>query len=630
MSGKTPNQASGYFAVRKGKGGIQRCVFLDYDDCKAFVDDDSTAEFHVFDTFVEAEAYLRQPSALQPSLQATRKRKATDINNDETTLPPTQPAINTAAATALASIAFPTDEEAVSQALNKTRPSEVAAVERQPYRPTKKWRNCFLELKAFVASGAVGEMDSKLKSWLADQRYQYSLHQQNKPSTMTEEKIQRFKEIGYALTQSKRESSNLATATKRQKPDSVSTTPAGNPKHRIYKRWHVSFNRLKEYMDAHNGSWDIGTHDKENSKLRVWIADQQQEYRKLAEGHDSTMNQEKIQRLQSIGFTFSFVKWQNRLSQLQAYKQEHGDFFVPNDHPVLGKWFVLLKRHCKDFSKTGTPTREMNAERMEQLKAIGFDPCQRSRRNVKPQEEENADWEANFEKLREYKEANGDCAVSRTAETIGLFNWVVAQRNGYKRLQQGKSSKLTAGHLMRLNDLGFVFLPKGGSYRTWNDRVEELRQFMAQHGHLNITTTHPELGEFVSRQRNDYRRRLDGLQSPMTDEKYQILAELGFNFDGGQRKDKSKSNPVKSWEERFQDLLDFKQVFGHTVVPQHSTHTPGLGAWVKQQRNNYQKLKKGKKTSMTAEKALKLANVGFAFDVRPHESKRQRDEDDEE
>jgi predicted RNA-binding protein YlxR (DUF448 family) len=626
MSEKTPNRTSGYFAVRKGKGGIQKCVFLDYDDCKAFVEDDSTAEYHVFDTFVEAETYLRQqPTAQKPSLQATKKRKAVDINNDEPTLTPMHPAAKAAAATALASIASP-----VPPAHKKARPSEVSFVERKSYRPTKKWQDSFLHLKAFVESGNVGEMDAKLKTWTSDQRYQYSLLQQNKPSTMTEEKIQRFKDIGYALTEAKPQSSNLATATKPQKPiDSVSSTPTNKQSRQIYKRWHYSFDRLKEYMNDHNGSWGIDTQDKENSKLRVWIADQQQEYRKMSEGQDSAMNQEKLQLLQSIGFTFSYAKWQDRLSQLQAYKHEHADFCVPNDHPVLGKWFVSLKRHCKEFSKTGTPTREMNAQRMEQLKAIGFDPGQR--KNSKPQEEETADWEANLEKLKQYKLANGDCSVPRTDETLGLFNWIVAQRSGYKRLQQGKSSKLTASHLMRLNDLGFVFLPKGGSYRTWNDRVEELRQFMAQHGHLNVTTTHAELGEFVSRQRNDYRKRLDGLQSPMTDEKCQILTELGFNFDVGQRrKDRSKINPVKSWEERFQELLDFKQIFGHTVVPQHSTHTPGLGAWVKQQRNNYKKLKKGQKCSMTAEKALKLANVGFVFDVRLHEKKPRREEDDEE
>ena len=56
----------------------------------------------------------------------------------------------------------------------------------------------------------------------------------------------------------------------------------------------------------------------------------------------------------------------------------------------------------------------------------------------------------------------------------------------------------------------------------------------------------------------------------------------------------------------------FKLEFGHTVVPQNSGP---LGAWVHSQRVHYKKFKAGEKSQMTAEKALRLTEVGFCFNA---------------
>ncbi len=73
------------------------------------------------------------------------------------------------------------------------------------------------------------------------------------------------------------------------------------------------------------------------------------------------------------------------------------------------------------------------------------------------------------------------------------------------------------------------------------------------------------------------------------------------------------SSPVKkSWDERFEEMLLFKEEHGHTIVPQLSGP---LGGWVRMQRIAYKKLKAGEKSTMTAEKALRLAEVGFCFDA---------------
>lgn len=48
------------------------------------------------------------------------------------------------------------------------------------------------------------------------------------------------------------------------------------------------------------------------------------------------------------------------------------------------------------------------------------------------------------------------------------------------------------------------------------------------------------------------------------------------------------------------------------MVPQNSGR---LGMWVHAQRVHYKKFKKGKPSQMTAEKALKLSEIGFCFDA---------------
>jgi hypothetical protein len=49
-----------------------------------------------------------------------------------------------------------------------------------------------------------------------------------------------------------------------------------------------------------------------------------------------------------------------------------------------------------------------------------------------------------------------------------------------------------------------------------------------------------------------------------------------------------------------------------------------LGIWVKQQRTEYRRMKKGQKCFMTAEKALQLKEIGFQFDAEKYKG-RNRD-----
>jgi hypothetical protein len=68
-------------------------------------------------------------------------------------------------------------------------------------------------------------------------------------------------------------------------------------------------------------------------------------------------------------------------------------------------------------------------------------------------------------------------------------------------------------------------------------------------------------------------------------------------------------NQSGRWQERFQDLCKFRQVYGHCCVPNHWPQNPPLSQWVKRQRCQYKRKKEGQHSTMTEDrnKALELS-----------------------
>ena len=123
----------------------------------------------------------------------------------------------------------------------------------------------------------------------------------------------------------------------------------------------------------------------------------------------------------------------------------------------------------------------------------------------------------------------------------------------------------------------------------------------------------------MARQRVDYGRYIDGKATlGINAERVEKLSKLGFVFSVMKRKVPGMERPQrKKWGERFEELLQFKEENGHTLVTQSS----GLGEWVHKQRTQYKLLKAGKKTALTSEKALQLADIGFVFDASGYRRK---------
>mmetsp|Transcript_22553 Transcript_22553/g.26002 ORF Transcript_22553/g.26002 Transcript_22553/m.26002 type:complete len:115 (-) Transcript_22553:13-357(-) len=106
-----------------------------------------------------------------------------------------------------------------------------------------------------------------------------------------------------------------------------------------------------------------------------------------------------------------------------------------------------------------------------------------------------------------------------------------------------------------------------------------------------------------------------GEKSMLTDDKLAELEAIGFEFQVGPIQPYRDPSMIKTWDERFKEMLEFKESNGHCMIPQTYVNGP-LGHWVHTQRKEYQNMKKGLSSSLSLEKVLKLTEAGFAFSVR--------------
>jgi len=140
-------------------------------------------------------------------------------------------------------------------------------------------------------------------------------------------------------------------------------------------------------------------------------------------------------------------------------------------------------------------------------------------------------WDRWMELLSDYKKQYGDVDVPLKYEpNLSLGTFVQRQRTEYRKMQNGKPSSLTPERVDELNRLGFTWTVRDNQ-SSWEDRFNELKEFKKMSGHCNVPkvyTKNPSLGYWVNEQRFQYRRKMKGQSSYMTDEKVQALNELEF------------------------------------------------------------------------------------------------------
>jgi len=149
---------------------------------------------------------------------------------------------------------------------------------------------------------------------------------------------------------------------------------------------------------------------------------------------------------------------------------------------------------------------------------------------------------------------------------------------------------------------------------SWTDKFEELLQFRDKNGHCLVPNCHPEnptLAQWVKRQRYQYKLKVDGKRSTVTDERVSLLDKAGFTWDSHKA----------IWAERIEELKEFKKKFGHCNIPSRYQTNHQLAIWVKRQRRQWKNKMDSQPNCMTDERQQQLEALGFVWDMQKKRTK---------
>jgi hypothetical protein len=181
-------------------------------------------------------------------------------------------------------------------------------------------------------------------------------------------------------------------------------------------------------------------------------------------------------------------------------------------------------------------------------------------------------------------------------------------------------NELPERRLRILNSIDFDWDPRQfertpDSDAKWNERFHELKQFKEVHGHTMVPQGSGELGRWVKMQREQKKstdKKNSGVEIPpnkrprpcMPPDRISKLDSIGFCWESETR---------RGWEERYEQLLQYRDEHGDCNVPQLWPENRSLGRWVMKQRCHYKLKQQGKKSQLTDEKQAKLEAIGFAW-----------------
>lgn len=238
----------------------------------------------------------------------------------------------------------------------------------------------------------------------------------------------------------------------------------------------------------------------------------------------------------------------------------------------------------------------------------------------------------NVKLLMNDKNSNNDNDSEQEEETILMLrSWVrevryirngsnegVEKNNSTKlstkqQQQRCDSETLTSDRISQLNQLSFPWKVYDNNDDNWQKWIDDFLHYRSKNGgDGNVPMKlqeNPSLGNFVNRQRVEYKKMMNGKPTTMTNTKVQELERIGFVFavrEGGHT----------SWDERLAELVAYQREHGDTLVPKKYPPNQSLGYWVNEQRSQYQRAMNGKSSTMNKKRQEKLNAINFKWSVR--------------
>uniref|UniRef100_A0A7S1VGB4 Helicase-associated domain-containing protein n=1 Tax=Grammatophora oceanica TaxID=210454 RepID=A0A7S1VGB4_9STRA len=149
---------------------------------------------------------------------------------------------------------------------------------------------------------------------------------------------------------------------------------------------------------------------------------------------------------------------------------------------------------------------------------------------------------------------------------------------------------------------------------NWERMFTKLEEYKEQFGNTLVPNRYPadvSLGLWVSTQRRNYKsiQTEKAQSSTMIRNRIRRLESIGFVWKA--------TNPRHvSWEHRFQELVAFKETYGHAQVPIGYEKNVKLANWVSTQRQEAKLGREGRSSRLNQERIDMLNSVGFVWEAQ--------------
>jgi hypothetical protein len=203
--------------------------------------------------------------------------------------------------------------------------------------------------------------------------------------------------------------------------------------------------------------------------LGVWCSHIRCSFKTIKQGGSPhyKLSDANIQRLERMGFDFVRevrISFDDRVKDLQAFKEEHGHCNVPISkseknikYQSLGFWCSHIRCSFKKIKHGQTPpnTRKLSDSNIQRLERMGFD-------FVRVQE--RISFDDRVKDLQAFKDEHGHCNVPKSKsdkntkyQSLGF--WCSNIRQMYNKIKQGQTPpntcKLSDANIQRLEAVGF-------------------------------------------------------------------------------------------------------------------------------------------------------------------------------
>lgn len=224
--------------------------------------------------------------------------------------------------------------------------------------------------------------------------------------------------------------------------------------------------------------------------MAKWVTAQRMMYTK------GQLSQDRIDKLEEISFVWRLVRsWDDNFERLQQYHEKNGNCDVPVDYeedPKLGRWVKTQKAYSKK--------KELTQERLDKLLSVSF--------NWNAPKGANKNESANDSTSEMTKGTTTNMPTDRAAR-LRATN---ARLSEDRRLLEAENRELRRK------------LKEAEEANSWEDNFEQLTDYVVQHGDANVPVLGTKLGQWVSKQRDQYK------QTKLSKERIDKLEGIGFEW----------------------------------------------------------------------------------------------------